>query len=135
MLASLKAKIIAGLIAAAIIFGAGWKLRDYQASEDALATANAEIKAMEAEAIKAGLIMESDAGRAATLEELLALMRQNKQNADIEREKEYVEIPVYRDCVVPDSGVRSLRSKIENANRSQVAGEREGEMPAASPAR
>jgi hypothetical protein len=112
ILGPLPLKLLGYALAIAMVFFAGWKVRDWQADSDALDMANRQMEMMKARLIERDAITAEEAQKSKTLEELLAAMRESGGRVRVVREKEYVEKNVYRDCVVPNSGVQLINSRI-----------------------
>lgn len=112
---------------AVIMFGGGWKVRDWQAQGDALEASNQALADVKTKLIKQGKLALSDSVTAKTLEEVLSAIKPTIQTVTI-RETEYEKEPVYINCVVPRSGVQLLNDRINQRGKSTNARERKGEV-------
>lgn len=129
MLATAQGKLVALGVAAALAFGAGWKLRDYQDKADELAETKQRISAISTALEQRTQREQELATRSTDLETELQSLRQSKQKTQIIREKEYVEKPVYRDCVLPADGVRLLNDRVAARPAPAHPGQRQGPLP------
>lgn len=121
---NLQTILIVAAVALLLGVGGGWKWRDYQAKADALEAANNALATVKTALVEHDKLSAADAEKSKTLEELLAAMSDTKPEVQIIREKEYVEKPVYRDCVLPPSGVQLLNGRIANRHPAGDTGKR-----------
>ena len=105
-------------IASALIFG--WKLRDWQAV--------AEKDALVSTGLKSKQQMEQLAATvSANTEAAIQNIRVENRTIYQRTQREITEKPVYRDCVLPDNGLRLV-----NTARAGAAGQLDSAMPATS---
>lgn len=100
-------KIVAVVVFLGLVFYGGWKLKDYQVAEKE----NKELK----EAIKQRDELQAKYDKLS--ERVLLAVGQNDaiQEKIVERTYKEIEKPVYKDCVLPASGVA-----LENEQRLQL---------------
>ena len=109
-------------IAAAVValFVSGWMTRGwYEGSKDA--------DRLEAEAQTRGLMVELANKVSETTETAIQGIRIENRTIYNEVQKEIVSSPIYRDCVLPDAGVRAANQ----ARRGAAAGQPDGKVPGA----
>ena len=112
-------------IAAAVValFVSGWMTRGwYEGSKDA--------DRLEAEAQTRGLMVELANKVSETTETAIQGIRIENRTIYNEVQKEIVSSPIYRDCVLPDAGVRAANQ----ARRGAAAGQPDGKVPGAAAA-
>jgi predicted transcriptional regulator len=103
-------KIGAAILVIALSFGAGYRLKTMQVAEKE----NELLKAAIAENER--LQKEYNALSGKVIE--LAGQNDTIQTRTIERVTTEVEKPVYRECVVPASGIEILNAQVEELNKS-----------------
>ena len=109
-------------IAAAVValFVSGWMTRGwYEGSKDA--------DRLEAEAQTRGLMVELANKVSETTETAIQGIRIENRTIYNEVQREIQREPVYRDCVLPDAGVRAANQ----ARRGAAAGQPDGKVPGA----
>lgn len=118
-------KQIAIAVAVAGLFLSGWMVRGwYEGSKDA--------DRLEAEAQSRGLMVELANKVSESTETAIQGIRVENRTIYNEVQKEILREPVYRDCVLPDAGVRAANQ----ARRGAAAGQPDGKVPgAAAPAK
>lgn len=104
-------RILAGVAALALAFGAGWAVRGWKADSDELERAN-----VVQQAIDQGRRL-ADAAAVGFELARVDLDRQSYETQTIIRET-YREIPVPAECAVPGPVADSLRTAVEGANRA-----------------
>ena len=119
------AKQIAIAAAVVALFLSGWMVRGwYEGSKDA--------DRLEAEAKTRGLMVELANKVSETTETAIQGIRIENRTIYNEVQKEILREPIYRDCVLPDAGVRAANQ----ARRGAAAGQSDGKVPgAAAPAK
>ncbi len=116
-------KQIAIAVAVAGLFLSGWMVRGwYEGSKDA--------DRLEAEAQTRGLMGELANKVSESTETAIQGIRVENRIIYNEVQKEILREPVYRDCVLPDAGVRAANQ----ARRGAAAGQSDGKVPAGSAA-
>lgn len=104
-------RILVGVVALALAFGAGWAVRGWKADSDELEQVTMTQMAID---------MQRRVGDAAAVGFELAradLDRQSYETQTVIRET-YREIPVPAECAVPGAVADSLRAAVEGANRA-----------------
>lgn len=116
-----NAKQIAIAVAVAGLFLSGWMTRGwYEGSKDA--------DRLEAEAQNRGLMVELANKVSETTETAIQGIRIENRTIYNEVQKHILVEPVYRDCVLPDAGVRAANQ----ARRGTAAGQPDGKVPGTS---
>lgn len=116
-------KQIAIAIAVVGLILSGWLARGwYEGAKDA--------DRLEAEAQTRGLMVELANKVSETTETAIQGIRIENRTIYNEVQKEILREPVYRDCVLPDAGVRAANQ----ARRGAAAGQPDGKVPAGSAA-
>ena len=116
----MNTRILFFLAAIAFSFIFGWKLRDWKAVAESDALASAGLKAKEQ--------MEQLANTfSAKTEAAIQNIRVENRTIYQRTQREITEKPVYRDCVLPDDGLRLV-----NAVRAGSAGKSDNSLPATS---
>lgn len=112
-------RAIAIAIVAAVLFSAGWKVRDWQADADAVAAQEAYRVALEASLAERKEVEDRMALESKNLEKRLAELRRKNREAEHERIKEFEKADY--SCTVPADGVRIISGAIAEANASRAA--------------
>ena len=108
-------------VAVAGLFLSGWFVRGwYEGSKDA--------DRLEAEAQTRGLMVELANKVSESTETAIQGIRVENRIIYNEVQKEILREPVYRDCVLPDAGVRAANQ----ARRGAAAGQPDGKVPSAT---
>lgn len=117
MWAILSSKLLIYGSIAVMVFGAGWKLRDYQADSEKVALQEDQISELERQRYVFNQLLAVRDKAAVDLQKKLIKLREDKTEAQTERAREYAK-PDYTKCVVPDDGVRLLNKAIAGANKA-----------------
>lgn len=119
-----RGSLLAVLVTALFCGAAGWKVRDWQQDSKDLTTER------EQNATLVKSIKDTESGQKTLLARLDSI---EVRNTTINRtvRGEVLRVPVYRDCVVPDSGRLLLESAVQQANagRNPVRGTSSGAEP------
>lgn len=103
-------KIGAAVLVVALAFGGGYRLKTMQVAEKE----NEQLKAAIAENER----LQKEYNKMS--DKVLQLASQNDviQTRTIERVTTEVEKPIYKECIVPSSGIEILNSQVEELNKS-----------------
>jgi len=113
-------KLTAAVCVVFLAFGAGWKLRDYQAGQEGKAELEAALDKLKVAIEERDALAEKMQADSAALEQKLALLRAQKEKTRIIRVREYAK-PAYTECIVPNDGVQLLNEAIAGANAARPA--------------
>lgn len=115
----MNTRILFFVAAIAFAFIFGWKLRGWQAVAESDALASAGLKAKEQMEQLANTV-------SAKTEAAIQNIRVENRTIYQRTQREITEKPVYRDCVLPDDGVRLI-----NVARAGSSGQSDDTVPAA----
>ena len=116
----MNTRILFFVAAIAFAFIFGWKLRDLKAVAESDAVASAGLKAKEQMEQLANAV-------SANTEAAIQNIRVENRTIYQRTQREITEKPVYRDCVLPDDGLRLV-----NTARAGAAGQLDSAVPATS---
>lgn len=108
------------IIALAVSFGGGWKVRDWKADADQLDLLRLQSEALAAQQEEYEKEISQRDEKARVLEGKLELLRRRYANALSGAAKEYAK-DSYTACSVPASGVQRINDAIEAANEAATA--------------